>query len=157
MPCSYKQPHSLPLLFQIPYTPLLHYTNATCHSRLIVLGLITRLINGEENESYISSLFCILQSPVTSSLLGPSIFFKTLLPNTLNLSSSVSVREPTPNNSGREIRVFIYIYIYIYIYINLYTMVCLAVEKAKLLQWMKAGICWVQPALLSFSNVIMIC
>ena len=57
---------TLPLFHQIPYAPLLHYTNATCHSRLTVLGLTTRLLFDEENETCRSSLcsyspvFCYL-------------------------------------------------------------------------------------------------
>jgi len=41
-----------------------------------------------------SSLFCsLLQSPSISSLLGPSILFRTLFSNNLNLYSSLSVRD----------------------------------------------------------------
>jgi hypothetical protein len=39
-------------------------------------------------------LFCsLLQSPSISSLLGPSILFRTLFSNNLNLYSSLSVRD----------------------------------------------------------------
>jgi hypothetical protein len=42
-----------------------------------------------------SSLCNFLQSPVTSSVLGPSYLFRTLFGNTLNLCSSLVVRNQT--------------------------------------------------------------
>ena len=56
---------------KILYTPLLSPIRATCPAHLILLYLITRTILGGEYKS-LSSLVCnFLQSPVTSSLLGP--------------------------------------------------------------------------------------
>jgi hypothetical protein len=40
-----------------------------------------------------SSLCSLLQSPVTTSLLGPNIFLSTLLSNTLSLGSSFNVKD----------------------------------------------------------------
>ena len=45
---------------------------ATCPAHLIPLHFTTRTILGEENKSFSSSLYNLLHSPVTSSLLGPN-------------------------------------------------------------------------------------
>jgi hypothetical protein len=55
--------------------------------------LITLTILGEEYKPCSSSLFSFLQPPVTSSLLGPNILLYTLFSNTLNLCSSLNVRD----------------------------------------------------------------
>ncbi|KAJ4443482.1 hypothetical protein ANN_05154 [Periplaneta americana] len=47
---------------------------------------------GEENNACSSALCNFLHSPVTSSLLVPNIFLRTLFSNTLNLCSSLKVR-----------------------------------------------------------------
>ena len=56
------------------YTPLSSPIRATCPDNLILLDFIPRTILGEEYKTFISSLCSLLQSPVTSSLLGPSIY-----------------------------------------------------------------------------------
>jgi hypothetical protein len=61
--------------------------------RLIHLELITLIIFGEVYKLRSSSLCSLLQPPATSSLLGPNILFSTLFSNTLNLCSSLSVRD----------------------------------------------------------------
>jgi hypothetical protein len=68
------------------------YTLLTSPS-LILLALITLTILGEEYKPCSSSLCSFLQPPVTSSLLGPNIFLSTLFSNTLNLCSSLDVRD----------------------------------------------------------------
>jgi hypothetical protein len=52
--------------------------------------LIIQIILDEECRS-LSSLYSLLHSPVTSSLLGPSIFRGTVFSNTLSLCYSLNV------------------------------------------------------------------
>ena len=73
------------------YTPLSTPICATCPGHLILLDFITRTILGEEYKSFSSSLYNLLHSPITSSLLGPNIFLNTLFSNTLSFLSSRSV------------------------------------------------------------------
>jgi hypothetical protein len=54
---------------------------------------ITRTILGEEYRSWSSSLWSLLYSPVTSSLLDPNILLNTLFSNTRSLLSSLSVSD----------------------------------------------------------------
>jgi hypothetical protein len=51
----------------------------------------------EEYRSFSSSLFSFLYSPVTSSLLGPSILLSTLFSNTYSLRSSLRVSDQVLN------------------------------------------------------------
>jgi len=66
------------------YTYLPYPIRATCPAHLILLGLITRTIEGGEYRSLGSYLCTFLHSPVTSSLLGPNILLSTLLSSTLS-------------------------------------------------------------------------
>ena len=54
---------------------------ATCPAHLILLDFITRKIMGEQYRSFSSSSCIFLNSPVTSSLLGPNILLNTLFSN----------------------------------------------------------------------------
>jgi len=65
------------------YMPLLSPIRATCPAHLILLDFITRTILGEEYRSLSSSLCSVLQSPVTSSLLGPNILLNSLFSDAL--------------------------------------------------------------------------
>jgi hypothetical protein len=74
-------------------------------------------ILGEEYKPCSSSLCSFLQPPVTSSLSGPNILLSTLFSNTLNLCSSLNVRDqvshPYKTTGGKNIIIYIYIYVYI--------------------------------------------
>ena len=86
---------SLSLRFphQDPIHPLSSPTRATCPAHLILLDFITRTILDEVYRSFSSSLYNLLHSPVTSSLLGPNILLNTIFSNTLSFLSSLIVSD----------------------------------------------------------------
>ena len=83
---------SLPSIFPTKtlYAPLFSLIH-TRHIHLILFHLTARTIFGDKYRSLSSSLHSFHHSSVTSSLLGPNIFFSTLFSNTLNLCSSLYV------------------------------------------------------------------
>ena len=75
------------------YPPLLSPIHATCPVHIIHLDLIKWIIIGEQYRSLSSSLCTFLNSPVTPSLLAPNILPRTLISNTLSVSSSPTVSD----------------------------------------------------------------
>jgi hypothetical protein len=79
---------------KILYAFLISPMHNTYPAHLILLDLIALIIGhfGEEYEFW-KSLCIFLQPHVTSSLFGPNVLLSTLFSNTLNLCSSLNVRE----------------------------------------------------------------
>jgi TctA family transporter len=67
--------------------------HASCPTQPTLLGLIITVILDEEYKLWISSLCIFVQPPVTSFFFGPYIYLNTLLSNTLNLCSSLNMRD----------------------------------------------------------------
>jgi hypothetical protein len=86
-PLSFRLPHQTPI-----HTSLLPI-RATCPAHLILIYFITRTILGEEYISWSFSLWGLLHSPATSSLLEPNILLNTLFTNTLSLRFSVNISD----------------------------------------------------------------
>ena len=92
-PRSFQWFPSLLLPHQDPtHTPLFTHS-ATCPAHHILFDFITRTISGEEYRSFSSSLYNLLHSPVTSSLLGPNILLNTMFSDTLRFFSSRNVSD----------------------------------------------------------------
>ena len=73
------------------YAPLLSPIRATCPANIVLLDLISQIIFGENSDRKAPRY--VVSCPVTSSVLRPNIFFSTLFSNTLNLCSSLIVRD----------------------------------------------------------------
>ena len=86
---------SLSLRFphQDPIRPLSSPIRATWPTHLNLLDFITRTILGEEYRSFSSSLYNLLHSPVTSSLLDPNILLNTIFSNTLSFLSFLNISD----------------------------------------------------------------
>ena len=91
------------------YNPLSSPIRPTCPAHLILLDFITRTILGEEYKSFSSSLYNLLHSPVTSSLLGPNILINTIFSNTLSFLSSLNVRTKFQTRKNKQAKLQFYI------------------------------------------------
>jgi hypothetical protein len=86
---------------------------ATCPVHLILLDFITHTILGEEYKSFNSSLYSLLHSPGTSSLLGPNILLISIFSNTLSFLSSSNVSDQVSHpykTTGKIIVLYILIF-----------------------------------------------
>ena len=122
-----------------PYTPLLSPTRAACPFRPILIYLITQILFDEAYRSWSSSLWSLLHSPVTSSLLGPNILLKTLFSNTLSLRSPLNVTDQDSQNNRQN---------YSSVYFNIYIF-GQRDGKQNILQQMTPIIPWLPSALIS--------
>jgi hypothetical protein len=98
------------------YAPLTYPMRATCPAHLILLALITLTILGEEYKPCSFLLYSYLQPPVTSSLLGQNILLSSLFSNTLNLCSSLNVRDQVSHQyktTGKIIDLYILIFTFL--------------------------------------------
>ena len=83
---SLRSPNKNPVLTS------LFTIRATCFAHLGFLYLITRMTFGEYR-AWGCSMYSLLHSPVTSSLLGPNVFLSIIFSNILGPRSSFSVRK----------------------------------------------------------------
>jgi hypothetical protein len=88
-----QRPLCLRFTYQHPVHPSLLPIRATCPAHLILLDVTTRTILGKEYRLFSSSLCNFLNSPVTSSLLGPNTLLNNLFSNILSLRSSLNVSD----------------------------------------------------------------
>ena len=64
-----------------------------CALPISVFSIKTQIMLGEQYNAFSSTLCNFLHFPVISSFLAPNIFLSTLFSNTLNLCSSLNVRD----------------------------------------------------------------
>ena len=103
-----------------PYTPPLlnHTRHMSCPSHSS--RFITRTVLDDDYRSFSSSLYNLLHSPVTTSILGTNILLNTLFSNTLSFLSSLNVSDQVshPYKITRKI-IVLYILIFKFLDSNL--------------------------------------
>ena len=99
-------------------THLLFTIRASCHTHLVLLDLITRIIMDEEYRSLSSLIMLFLHSPDTFPLLSSNILLSSLYSNTLSLRPSLNVSDQVshPYTTGKVIVPTVYIRVYNYNY-----------------------------------------
>ena len=88
------------------YARLLSPIRATCPTHLILLDLITRIIFGEQDRWWSSSVCSLLHFPVTSSPLGPNNLPSTLFSNTVSLRSSRNVTDQASHPTEQQAKLY---------------------------------------------------
>jgi hypothetical protein len=105
-----RSPHQSPV--HASFIPHTYYMPA----QLILINLITQIIFGVVYRSSCSSVCGHHHSPVTSSLLGPNNFLRTLFSNTLSLWFSLDVTDQVSRpdkTTGKIIVLYILIFIFL--------------------------------------------
>jgi hypothetical protein len=77
---AFRFPHQIPCM---RFSPI----RSTCPATDTLFDLITRILLGEGYRLCRSALYSLLQSPVTSPLLVPSIILRTMFSKTLGVSA----------------------------------------------------------------------
>jgi hypothetical protein len=110
---------SLSIMFPNQNTACISHLSCPCYMphQSHFLDLITLIIFGEVYRLQSSSLCSLLRLPASSFLLGPNILLSTLFSNTLNLWSSLSVRDQISHSyktTGTIMFFFIYFNFYVF-------------------------------------------
>ena len=100
------------------YTTLFSPIRATCPAYLILHECTTRTKLSEQYRSLNSSLYSLIHSPVTTSLLGPNNLLNTLLSNTVSLRSSLNVSDQVSHPCKTTSKIIVDEHVYIF-YIEL--------------------------------------